>query len=65
MAEINIRLDTDKADALSCQLSDWLCWVGGVQWATRNDDFAGFIPDIDWLRKLNIEIKNELRKEKE
>lgn len=61
---IDIELDEKFAEDLSAQISDWLCWVGGVKWATRNDDSFDFIPDTDTLRELNIKLKNKIHKPK-
>ena len=70
MVKITIEIDDQFADAVSGEISDWICWASGVSFAakTMEDWNRPFIPDHNNLRMLNGKIKdamNAAKNEKE
>ena len=58
-----VKLTQEEADAISFQLSDWLCWSAGFQYGHKVADPFGempFVPEIGNLRKINIKIKDAM-----
>lgn len=58
-----IELDEKCAEALSYQISDWMCWVAGLKVGIKiGDEYnSDFIPGVDHIRELNIKIKDKLK----
>ena len=62
MVKITIEINDLFADAVSGEISDWICWASGVRFAAKTMDEweRPFIPDHNNLSELNGKIKEAM-----